>query len=171
MAFGSSYPGRKGCPLVPTGTSNACLDFTKPLDAETAEIMRSLEYAWIRSRAQNRPWPEEKLGSRRACSLLLRIWLQHDNTVKEVRNSYGHRTLAHLVQAGLWKAGGAHCLRVGHTHEDVDAVFALAATALRSTPNGLETPADIQRRLHERLSHLFTSKNMAFGVEIVDSVT
>ena len=98
----------------------------------------------------------------------LRLWCQTDNTVKEIRNQYGHRTIAHCVQAGVWKVGGAHSLRVGHTHEDIDSLFSLCSTALRTSPKPLESPECIQTRLQARLADLWLSKGLAFRIEIVD---
>ena len=63
-----------------------------------------------------------------------RLWIQCDNTVKELRNQYGCRALSALVQSGTFASSSMAHLRVGHTHEDIDALFSLITTALRTTP-------------------------------------
>lgn len=52
-----------------------------------------------------------------------RLFLQSDNTVKEVRNTYGHRILSSLVQGNVFRQCGISHMLPGHTHEDVDAVL------------------------------------------------
>ena len=47
------------------------------------------------------------------------LWLQHDNTVKEMKNSLTGCMMAALVQAGYYDECGSHMLPVGHTHEDI----------------------------------------------------
>ena len=47
------------------------------------------------------------------------LWIQHDNTVKELKHSLSGCLLAFLVAAGHYDETGAHMLPVGHTHEDI----------------------------------------------------
>ncbi|CAK9112873.1 unnamed protein product, partial [Durusdinium trenchii] len=76
-----------------------------------------------------------------------------------------------MTQAGLWGVASCHHLQVGHTHEDVDAIFSLAAVALRTCqPQYLQTPMDIARRLESKLGHLWTKKGLIFNIELVDTV-
>lgn len=101
-----------------------------------------------------------------------RLWLQADNTVKELRNQHGTKMMAVMCQAGLWGVASSHHLQVGHTHEDVDAVFSLIAVALRTCqPQCMQTPADVVRRIESKLSHLWTTKGLQFSIELVDTVT
>ena len=157
--------------------------------------MRSLEAVWVRTRAHNKPFPNEFLGSFISNTLIcllrcwivmnvqclnfpivistptqhIRLWLQSDNTVKEIRNQYGAKILSCMAQAGLWAVASCHHLQVGHTHEDVDSIFSLVAMALKSSPC-LETPMDVAKRIESKLSHLWTSKGLVFSIEIVDTV-
>ena len=98
----------------------------------------------------------------------LRLWVQGDNTPKELRNQSTAAMMASFCQAGLFETC-SHChLGVGHTHEDVDGCLALVTTALGSEPD-IQTPADVMRILRQKLGPLFHRNNMEFGVELVDT--
>lgn len=47
------------------------------------------------------------------------LWIQHDNTVKELKHSLSGAMMAYLVSGGFYDECGAHMLPVGHTHEDI----------------------------------------------------
>jgi len=98
-----------------------------------------------------------------------RLWLQSDNTVKEIRNQHGHKMLGCMAQSGLWGVASCHHLQVGHTHEDIDAIFALVAVALR-TSSSLQTPMDIVKRIESRIASIWTSKGLHFSIQLVDTV-
>ena len=98
----------------------------------------------------------------------LRLWVQGDNTPKELRNQSTAAMMASFCQAGLFETC-SHChLGVGHTHEDVDGCLALVTTALGSEPD-IQSPADVMRILRQKLGPLFHRNNMEFGVELVDT--
>ena len=98
----------------------------------------------------------------------LRLWVQGDNTPKELRNQSTAAMMASFCQAGLFETC-SHChLGVGHTHEDVDGCLALVTTALGSEPD-IQSPADFMRILRQKLGPLFHRNNMEFGVELVDT--
>ena len=100
----------------------------------------------------------------------LRLWVQGDNTPKELRNQWTASMMACFCQAGLFETC-SHChLGVGHTHEDVDGCLALVTTALGSEPD-IQTPADVMRILQLKLGPLFHRNNMEFGVELVDTAS
>ena len=99
-------------------------------------------------------------------SVSTRFWLQSDNTVKEVRNTYAARILSSLTQAGVWSTSSQNFLGVGHTHEDVDGVLSLCKAALDSA-NILFTPSDVVNRLRDKLHTVFESRGVAFQVEQV----
>jgi len=102
---------------------------------------------------------------------VLRLWLQSDNTVKEIRNQHGSKMMASMTQAGLWGVASCHHLQVGHTHEDIDAIFSLVAVALRTCQSQcLQTPMDVAKRIESKLSNLWTKKNLIFSIELVDTV-
>ena len=71
-------------------------------------ILRAMDYCFELDRREGRP----------AASTL---WLQADNTVKEVKNSISGRLMCCLVSSGFLREAGHHHLEVGHTHEDVGA--------------------------------------------------
>ena len=99
-----------------------------------------------------------------------RCWVQCDNTVKEL-NQYGSRAFSTLVQGGIFGACTEAHLRVGHTHEDVDSLFALLTAGMRATPAcDLQTPRDLQKMIQTKLSGMFLDKDQGFGVEIIDTV-
>lgn len=90
--------------------------------------------------------------------------------MKEIRNGYSFRLLSSFLQQGTFKVATEAHLQVGHTHEDVDAVFSLCASASKTSAD-LQTPRDIQRRLEEKLAPIFTKKGMPFSVEILGQAT
>ena len=161
------------------------------------QVMRSLQKVWARTRARNTLFPKEMLFFEfnsyfvcficsptlfclfpkfwlklRSMGTRIRLWLQSDNTVKEIRNQYGCRTLAALTQAGIFQSSCEAHLRVGHTHEDVDGIFSLVTAALKTAPaSSVQTPMDIRRLVDEKLGPLFHSKDQAWGIEIVEAVS
>ena len=94
---------------------------------------------------------------------VLRLWLQSDNTVKEIRNQHGSKMMASMTQAGLWGVASCPHLQVGHTHEDIDAMRTCQSQCL-------QTPMDVAKRIESKLSNLWTKKNLIFSIELVDTV-
>lgn len=155
--------------------------------------MLSLEKVWKQCKAYNKPFAEEFLGFPVGCCLgfflgkgvpnfkhfislvgdlnQLRIWLQSDNTVKEIRNTYTARMLCSFLQKGTFRVASEAHLAVGHTHEDIDSVFSLATSALRSSPDPLQTPRDMQRILESKLKPVFEKRGQTFSVDIVGVVS
>lgn len=99
----------------------------------------------------------------------LRLWLQSDNTVKEIRNTYTARALCTLLHQQVFRVTTEAHLQKGHTHEDVDAVFSLCSACLRSA-HDVQTPRDIQRRIKEKVGPVFQSKGMQFSIDLVGEV-
>ena len=54
-----------------------------------------------------------------------RLWVQHDNTVKELKNGLSGALCAHLVLSDLFYEASHNCLPVGHTHEDIGTISKL----------------------------------------------
>ena len=50
---------------------------------------------------------------------LLRLWVQGDNTVRELKNQLSGQLLSMMIVEGLINEGGHHHLPMGHTHEDI----------------------------------------------------
>lgn len=73
-----------------------------------------------------------------------------------------------LAQQNIFTTSGHYHLQVGHTHEDVDAALALVTSCLNACPS-LETPRDVARAIHERLSPVFQKRGVDFEIEIVDT--
>lgn len=92
--------------------------------------------------------------------------------MKELRNGYGARALSAMTQCGIFACCNEAHLRVGHTHEDVDALFSLITAALQTAPaSTLQTPRDLQRLIDSKLSPIFHSKGQTWGIELVEAVT
>ena len=142
--------------------------------------MRSLEKVFILTRSRSEPFPMEFLGGivtvfcNQNGSFLpatyLRLYLQSDNTVKEIRNQYASRILTALMGGGVFSAVSINHLEVGHTHEDVDGVLSLCKAAIDGAST-LETPRDVQQCLQRRLEPVFAKRGMALDVEMVSSVS
>ena len=99
----------------------------------------------------------------------LSLWLQSDNTVKEIRNGNCTRICAMLCQQQVFTTS-SHChLMVGHTHEDVDGVLALVTSALNAAGE-LETPHDVSRVISDRLTPVFNKNGVDFEIEVVGTV-
>ena len=82
------------------------------------------------------------------------------------------RTLAALAQTRVFASTTEAHLKVGHTHEDIDALFALIAGGLRSaSPSSLQTPKDLARRIDEKMKPLFEKKDLSWGIELVQTVS
>ncbi|CAE7329224.1 unnamed protein product [Symbiodinium sp. CCMP2592] len=47
------------------------------------------------------------------------LWIQGDNTVRELKNQQSALCSAMLLSAGCFRQVGVHHLPIGHTHEDV----------------------------------------------------
>lgn len=89
--------------------------------------------------------------------------------MKEIRNTYSHRLLSALTQAGVWLTSSVNHLDVGHTHEDVDGVLSLAKAAMDTCPV-IHTPKDVANRLRNKMQPVFARRGMELQVEIVGTV-
>ena len=86
--------------------------------------------------------------------------------MKEVRNTFGSRLMCGLLQGGVFRVTSTHHLVVGHTHEDIDGIFSLVTSCLRTAPS-LETPMDMLTRIDDRVGSLFREKGLDFSIELV----
>ena len=100
----------------------------------------------------------------------VRCWLQSDNTVKELHNTYSLRMHSVLVQAGIFLQSTEGHLGVGHTHEDVDGLLSLAKAGLDGAPV-LHTPSDVIRALRDRLGPVFDARGLDLHVEWVTTAS
>lgn len=135
-----------------------------------SKVMRAVEGAFVRARAKGKQFPKEWLATFPLSMSKIRICLQADNTVKEVRNTYSFRLLSGMLQAGIWEAAQCSFLRVGHTHEDVDAVFSVVAQSIRSTNyQMLQTPQDLVRVLRAKVAPIWEKQGLHFDVQLVSA--
>jgi hypothetical protein len=77
-------------------------------------ILRTLDGVWRQCQQEGKSFP-------------LDLAVQGDNTTKEIKNGICGRLFALMSLAGIFRATAHMHLRVGHTHEDVDAFFGLVA--------------------------------------------
>ena len=68
------------------------------------------------------------------------LWVQVDNAVGKNRNQHVMRMLALLVDKGICPSTVLSTLRVGHTHEDLDAVFGIVTRHIRNELSWDTTP-------------------------------
>lgn len=119
--------------------------------------MRALEASFKRFQLQNKEWPAHLI-------------CQADNTCRESKNSHFMRLLMSLVSVGAFSAATAQFLQVGHTHEDVDAVFGLVANALKNNIEELQTPEQICHLLQRTLEPVFARRGEIVQIQYVTSV-
>lgn len=132
---------------------------------------RFLDCLGLKKSKPSRTWRSKKtlLWNFQGTLSWLRLWLQSDNTVKEIRNTYTARALCTLLHQQVFRVTTEAHLQKGHTHEDVDAVFSLCSACLRSA-HDVQTPRDIQRRIKEKVGPVFQSKGMQFSIDLVGEV-
>ena len=108
------FPGRRGG--VTTGGSFSW-----------EALFLTISSCWEAARQRGISFPSSFLGwlDFTLCGLtyqsffFLRLWLQHDNTVKELKNGLSGTLLAFLCSSNFFWETAQCCLPVGHTHEDI----------------------------------------------------
>ena len=80
-----------------------------------------------------------------------RLHVQLDNTTKENKNHTVFAFLAWLVQSGNFHKVTVSFLPVGHTHEDIDALFGVVVRFLRKVPVTY-THEELRQQVHEALT-------------------
>jgi len=98
------------------------------------------------------------------------LWLQADNTVKEVKNATSAQMMCALVTSNFFEEAGHYHLPVGHTHEDVDALFGLITGMLSAAGDSLQTPEDFKRLLESKVAPMFEERGEFFHVVLLDAV-
>lgn len=68
--------------------------------------------------------------------------IQTDNTVAQSKNSFSHLFMAFLVSRRLFKTVTMNYFMVGHTHEDIDQLFALVVKIILQKTT-YETPTEL----------------------------
>ena len=78
------------------------------------------------------------------------LWLQHDNTCREFKNTHGLRWACAQVASKNLSAISCGYLRTGHTHEDVDATFGNLTKHMLKCRK-LQTPNDVKLMIEDFL--------------------
>ena len=68
--------------------------------------------------------------------------LPSDNAAAACKNGVVGKFLAVQTSAGFWESTTLSCLRVGHSHEDVDACFGVLSKILVASGD-LQCPQDV----------------------------
>lgn len=120
-------------------------------------VMQSLDCLWKRCQRLGRPFPQHLI-------------IQADNTVREAKNGIFQMLLCLLTMINVIMTVTVQHLRVGHTHEDVDAVFALISTYLREADEDLQCPQDVVTLLYNKLGPHFRNRGEEFEVKYIQSI-
>ena len=94
-------------------------------------LCQTLEQVWQSCSPQS--WPSH-------------LVLVADNTTKSAKNQYVLRFLSYLVGRKIFKSVTLFQLMVGHTHEDLDQLFAVVYSYLKKKPSW-ETPDEILQHI------------------------
>ena len=94
-------------------------------------VFITISLCWEAARQRGLSWPSSFLGKifldlMSLSHAVLRLWLQHDNTVKELKNALSGCLLSYLCSGGYFWETCQACLPVGHTHEDIGACLQYA---------------------------------------------
>ena len=133
-------------------------------------VLLALSEMWLPKDAN---WCNELLGHVLHCAAdrvdlrSTRLVVQCDNTCRELKNNSTLRWLAQLVGSRRIHSAELRCLQKGHTHEDVDAVFAGIAAAIESEQE-LHVPSDFARLLEKYMASARKAEPMK-KVILVDS--
>ena len=116
-------------------------------------LCRALDQVLAISQKTGRPMPRH-------------LVIQSDNTTSQAKNSVVSVFLAYLVAKGYFSSATLNFLTVGHTHEDVDRLFAMILL-LVLRPKLWETPEDMNALIEEALRPLTEAKKEELIVEEV----
>ena len=75
--------------------------------------------------------------------------LKHDNATGETKNQTVFKLMAHMVHDGIFDVAEAAQYRVGHSHNEQDQRFAVAATSVHRTRKILENIVDFGELLQK----------------------
>ena len=85
------------------------------------------------------------------------LWVQADNASGENKNQWLFRFLAVVVDRGVCRSAVMSMLQVGHTHEDIDAIFGVMSMEIAKT---LDWDTPMQMAEHLGRSYVCTLFNM-----------
>jgi hypothetical protein len=118
--------------------------------------LRTLDKVWHLAQARNEEFPNL-------------VVVQVDNTVAQARNNISHLFMAVLVGRELLASCDQNSGMVGHTHEDVDQLFALISAFVLRKKQYL-SPSAIATFLQESLEPRFAARNEKFEAEVMTGV-
>ena len=85
-------------------------------------LLLTMNMVWRQCAQEGRPAPRSHLdltGSVSCVGSSPRLWVQGDNTVKELKNALAGQMISMMISGNLIDEGGHHHLPKGHTHEDI----------------------------------------------------
>lgn len=95
--------------------------------------------------------------------------LQSDNTVAQAKNALTLLLLGVLVSLGFFSTATLNFLMVGHTHEDIDQLFALLIQYILRV-RSWQTPGELVGSLVSSLSPQFQARGETLTAELLGSV-
>ena len=119
-------------------------------------LCRALDQVLAISKKTGRPMPRH-------------LVIQSDNTTAQAKNSVVSVFLAYLVAMGYFTTATLNFLTVGHTHEDVDRLFAMILL-LVLRPKLWETPEELNALIEQALRPLSEGKKEELIVEEVKHI-
>ena len=119
-------------------------------------ICRSLDVVSERAKKLGKPMPQH-------------LVVQADNTTAQSKNSLASVFLAYLVAVGKFLTATANFLTVGHTHEDVDRLFAMILARVLSR-HKFEVPGDFAKLIKQELLSFVCARNEELAVQIVSEI-
>ena len=94
--------------------------------------------------------------------------VQSDNTVAQAKNQFFMMFLAYLVLSGRFQTANIFFLVVGHTHEDIDQLFAVVVSLILRCR--FETPAELLAFVAKGLRPRFAAKREEIHAETLSAV-
>ena len=119
-------------------------------------LCRALDKVRAIARKLDRPMPRH-------------LVIQSDNTTAQAKNSVVSLFLAFLVAKGYFATATINFLTVGHTHEDVDRLFALILLLVLG-PLSWETPKEMNELIQKALTYFCQTKNEELFVEEIGQI-
>ena len=95
--------------------------------------------------------------------------IQTDNTVSQSKNSFAHLFHAILVSKLLFKTVTMNYFMVGHTHEDIDQLFAVV-TIYVVQKTSYQTPAEILEYIAEHLRPRVAARGEVLNAQLMTAV-
>ncbi|CAJ1352230.1 unnamed protein product, partial [Effrenium voratum] len=120
-------------------------------------VFRTLEHVFHSARRSNLRVPSG-------------LWIQSDNTVKEIKNSVSGLLCSYLASLGYFEDIGHYHLPKGHTHEDIDGIFGVISLAVLESQDDCQTPGDVCRVIESKLQPIFARRNEEMRVIYVHKV-